>query len=214
MLSRSDIAARFESLGGGNMINRPWGFGCEFGFFQRSAAHQSVGLLKWASINPDDLIRGLTAGFEGIEDPVNLTTIEAGDEWGVIQAVYKIKLDHTGWKRASTSADAARTKIAKTLGRMRDKLLEDLAMGEKVFIYRTYDQPMSDATKATLASCVASYGRSVVCCVSIGDPPFTAVRRSNSLIEATIDRFAPVNNSLVFNNDGWEAVCRAILEVA
>ena len=31
----SELVLKFESLGGGGALGDNWGFGCEFGFFQR-----------------------------------------------------------------------------------------------------------------------------------------------------------------------------------
>ena len=49
----SEIAMRFESLGGGGLNENGWAFGCEFGYFQRHAGVEPLGLLRWASIAPE-----------------------------------------------------------------------------------------------------------------------------------------------------------------
>ena len=47
----------------------------------------------------------------------------------------------------------------------------------------------------------------------LGRLPFTAVRKTPNLIVGYIDHFAPVEGRLDYNPIGWEAVCRAALDV-
>ncbi len=68
------LAMGFESLGG-----RGPGGGCEFGLFQRACGAEPLGLLRWASVGPDQLIACLDSRFDGIGS-LETTEIFVGEE--------------------------------------------------------------------------------------------------------------------------------------
>src|SRR5271157_2790486 len=99
-LTNSELAALFESLGGGSLNANGWAFGCEFGFWQRSLGVEPLGLLRWASIAPNDLLRGLDSGFAGVDDIADIEAREhTGSDWGITQRKYGMYLDHSGMNR-------------------------------------------------------------------------------------------------------------------
>jgi hypothetical protein len=211
------VASQFESLGGGSLQANGWAFGCEFGFFQRHAGIEPMGLLRWASIASEDLIEGLRNRFEGVGD-VSLLELRAhtGQDWGATQTRYRIYLDHSNIDRKSSSEEEAKRKICTGLAFLRNKLLEDLENGDKIFVYRTYDHVLSNSQLDRLANAVNSYGPNLLLyvtqCGSETPPPFTAEMRRPGLLVGYIDHFAPGNGELVYNNSGWEAVCRAAID--
>jgi hypothetical protein len=216
-MSVSDVAMRFESLGGGGLTANGWAFGCEFGYWQRSLRLEPLGLLRWASIRPENLKRGLEAGFLGVDDPKALELREhTAADWGAVQTTYGMHLDHTNMDRAEVTQKDAIERVTKGLGFLRHKLLSDLKEGEKLFVYRTFDHTLDDEMQMALANAVRSHGESTLLYVQIeteDHPAFTAVRKSSNLIVGYIDHFAPRNGRLDYNPEGWEAVCRAALDV-
>jgi len=217
MLSTCDVAMRFESLGGGGLNENGWAFGCEFGYWQRSLRLEPLGLLRWASIGPQNLRRGLETGFLGVEDPKALRLREhTGRDWGATQMTFGMQLDHTNMDRAEVSQENATERVAKGLGFLRLKLLADLAEGEKLFVYRTFDHTLDDEMQVALANAVHRYGKSTLLYVQVetqDHPAFSAVRKDPNLIVGYIDHFAPREGRLDYNAVGWEAVCRAALNV-
>lgn len=215
--SAKTIAEQFESLGGGSLNLNGWGFGCEFGYWQRSLHLEPLGLLRWASISPDNLLRGLEAGFAEVEDEAALELRAlTGSDWGYTQTTYGLYMDHSGMEQDKVPAAQAKATLAKSMGFLRDKLLQDLALGEKLFVYRTYDHIVDDGMQCALADAIGRLGKGVLCYVQHaveGRLPFTAVRKTPNLIVGYIDHFAPVEGRLDYNPIGWEAVCRAALDV-
>jgi hypothetical protein len=213
--SPAEVAARFESLGGGSLHPGGWAFGCEFGYWQRSQGTEPLGLLRWASIGPEDLLKGLQTGFAGVEDETALLMREhTGPDWGYTQTTYGMFMDHSDMPRSEISVDVARRRIARSMGFLRDKLLADLASGEKLFVYRTHDHTLDDSMQTALADAVSHFGNGVLCYIqhaTADHPAFTAVRKAPNLIVAYIDRFAPQEGQLVYNGPGWRAVCHAAL---
>src|SRR6202035_5517212 len=96
-LSLAAVASRFESLGGGRAVEGGFAAGCEFGFFQRHAGVEPLGLLRWSSIAPTSLAAALESRFDGIDAADNVTVRSAsGKDWGFVQTRYGMIVDHTG----------------------------------------------------------------------------------------------------------------------
>jgi hypothetical protein len=220
-MSAQNVAARFESLGGGGLQPSGWAFGCEFGYWQRSLGLEPLGLLRWASIGPTDLLRGLQTGFAGIEDESALELREhGGTDWGYTQTTYGMYMDHSGIERDNVPPDQVKKNIAKSMRFLRDKLIEDLALADKLFVYRTYDHTLDEGMQVALANALGRYGNGVLFYVQRvvdGHPAFTTVRKTRNLVVGYIDYFAAsaagFDAGLNYNPSGWEAVCRAALHV-
>lgn len=214
-MPRSELASHFESLGGGSLNANGWAFGCEFGFFQRHSGIDPLGLLRWASIASQDLLRGLEAGFEHVGDPAHLQMrTHTGWDWGATQTLYGMYLDHTQMARDSVSEHEALEKVSRSLGFLRDRFLQDLQSGDKVFVYRTYDHVLKHAQVLDLARAVRSYGPATLLYVTHATethPAFTVEDIHPGLMVGYIDRFAPGHGRLDYNDDGWDKVCRAAL---
>jgi hypothetical protein len=174
-------------------------------------------MLRWASISPDSLRRGLSSGFLGVDDCSSIGLRETTNkEWGVTQTTYSIYFDHSGITRNETPEAQATAAIAKRLGFQRRKLLEDLNSGDKLFVYRTYDHTLDADALAAISAAMKDFPRAVLLYVQHtpeGRRPFAAERRTANLIVGFIDRFAPVGGKLHYNPDGWEAVCRSAIKI-
>jgi tetratricopeptide (TPR) repeat protein len=207
------IAAQFESLGGGTAVEGAWGFGCEFGFFQRGANIEPIGLLRWASIAPTSLAAALEARFAGIDTPADLTIrASIGDFWGFAQNRYGIAADHTGLSIASMSAEEAQRRVCRHLGFLSRKLISDLENDEKIFVYRVINHEISEGLLDRLAQAVASYGRNRF--LFVRQTPenkrrFTVEVVRPGFMIGYIDRFASDERGA--NLEGWEIICRAAL---
>jgi hypothetical protein len=216
----SDVALCFESLGGGGKDSATfaWGFGCEFGFFQRHVGVEPLGLLRWAGIAPEDLIRGLDSDFSGIDDPAHLNLVERqGPDWAFLQTSYKIRFDHSGLNRHEVPIAEAKERICLNLRWLRKKFLEDLAEGEKIFVYRTFDYVVSSETVRQMAGSLGRHGPGKLLYVCLADehnPVFSVKQILPNLLIGYIDAFAPQNHKIIYNTNGWNAVCREALKVA
>jgi hypothetical protein len=225
LMDPAQVTAQFESLGGGALRNDGWEFGwalgCEFGFIQKFAGINPLGLLRWASIDAEALITGLERDFHRADHPQELLLRDVLNDdwgnvvWGVRQLTYRIRLDHTG-EKVGTDRELARRNICQRLAFLRRKLLGDLAAGEKIFVYRTFDGRLPDRTLERLATAVNRHGPNTLLYVtraSGSDQAFTVARVSPGLMIGYIDRFAVSPEELrpSHNVEGWGALCRAAL---
>ncbi len=130
-----DLLLHFESLGDN----------CEFGLVQRAAGIEPLGLLRFATIyQPFEdklacLASALNRGFEGLGAPgtisFDLFDTGAPREYFANDAVYSLRY-HTGiYENTADAAELERREIRR-LSFLRRKLLEDLANGEKIWVWK------------------------------------------------------------------------------
>lgn len=188
----------FESLGG----DYP---GCEIGLIQRKFGAEPIGLLRWTTIKPAELIDALRCRFEGVGDPdqTELRAVETGD--------YKTSDRRFGMdmltfvKTSSIDAETMHRKATTRIRFLRDKLLADLSSGEKVFVYRTYEDtlPMDDIV--AIKEAMSAYGRNRLLYVRLSDSkhrPGTVEHFLDGLMIGRVARFSrePVKELFL---DGW-----------
>ena len=217
-LTEADRAARFESLGGGSNRDDLWGYGCEFGYYQRSLGLEPLHFLRWSSIPPAGLLDGLRDGFAGIADPDRITLLQNDDPiWNLLQTQYGIRIDHTGMFKKDHPEEKARRGLVTHMSYLRDKFIEDLEDGEKIFVYRTFDHVMPAEQVFAMASAIKAYGPAQVLYVRLaaeGHASRTVERVSDNLLVGHIDAFAPQDGGLLVNNhEGWARFCDAALKL-
>jgi Flp pilus assembly protein TadD len=146
--------ARFESLGGGGGRG-----GCEFGFLQRKHGLEPLGLLRWATIEPEKLAEALERRFEGIGEP-GAVRLEAqhGYDWRATDLVYGVRMDHTHLDRNSVDEATALRQVSTRLQFLARKLIGDLAEAEKIFVYRMAGAGLAPDMLLRLSRALASYG--------------------------------------------------------
>jgi len=119
-----DLFTAFESLGSN----------CEFGLVQRRYGAEPIGLLRWNSIDTQQLTRGLKNKFAGIADPENLIVDDLADEYILKDLTYKTVI-HTFTYRGDVQADQFLAKQIKRMEYLRQKLVSDLEEAEKIFVF-------------------------------------------------------------------------------
>jgi hypothetical protein len=126
-LSAPELIKKFESLG----------HNCEFGLVQRILQAEPIGLLRFGGIAPKDILRGLEQGFEGIDDPTQitlLTEMNAGTEQYVIRCERYGMQFHSFHATAETPPERMRERMSQHLGLLRRKFVEDMHAGDKIFV--------------------------------------------------------------------------------
>ena len=132
----------FESLGEG----------CEFGSVQRRYAAEPLGLLRWNDVQFDNLLTALMHRLEGMGDPANTEMpVIANGEYTIKDKRWDLWM-HTFLFEGQTDPVALMPKMCRRVVYLRDKLLEDLAAAEKIFVYCTsaIDAAQVAALHATL----------------------------------------------------------------
>ena len=208
------IALEFESLSGGCIDGTRWGFGCEFGLFQRELGAEPIGLLRWSSIGPHELITALDEDFARIDRPDELILWGQG-HWHYTHRSYQLRVDHSDYETATVSEDDARRGLCVMLGFLRDKLLEDLGDGRKIFVFRMLDEVADPALVARLAAAVSRHGPGTLLFLQPGDRD-EVHRLAPNLLLGTATRFASngENRGFEWQWDKWRHLCQQALELA
>lgn len=194
----------FESLGEN----------CEFGLVQRSAGIEPLGLLRFASAPLPVLLTALGQRFAGMADAemISVELSESGREYLIQDRAFGFV--YHAWIEAGTmSAEAVHQREARRAPFLVRKLLEDLASGDKIFVYHAM-QPMPSPAAPRLAAAIAAHGPGTLLWVELADadnPPGSVRRAGQNLLIGRLARFAPADNAEDFDRDGWIALCRLAL---
>jgi len=141
-----ELLRRFESLGDN----------CEFGLVQRLHGLEPLGLLRWATTYPHKLIAMLQAGFDGVGLIENTTVyMNPAGEWSAADKRYFSM--HTFIYDLSLDPQALIKQMARRFLFLKNKLVEDLESGEKIFIYKRHDGPVPDAQLAAMSQQLKRY---------------------------------------------------------
>jgi tetratricopeptide (TPR) repeat protein len=150
----SALVIEFESLGGG-------GHGCEFGIFQRNLGAEPLGLLRWADIYQDALSQALETEFAGIGEPEFTNVFVPGGlghrEYWTTDSRYHMAM------RCFVSADDVpfermTKQVTRRLRYLRNKLIDDLRLGAKIFVYKNMKRNLTDEELSRLHAACRRYG--------------------------------------------------------
>ena len=144
--THAPLMMRFESLGAS----------CEFGLMQRHYGAEPLGLLRWAGINMFNLIQALETQFEGIGEPrYTRLAVTAVGEFVTTDTRYGLGM-HTFMRNSGQDQEKLIGQLRRRMRFLREKLLEDLAEGEKIFVYRHLKSP-PDAELLKLLAALRAY---------------------------------------------------------
>ena len=191
----------FESLGDN----------CEFGLVQRRCGAEPLGLLRFSNIELEPLLRGLAAEFEGLAEPEDLElTISEGErpEYVLHAGRYALTFHTFQFEGEIDAAELLAKQIAR-LRLLRRKLLEDLRLGETIFIYKR-NEALREQDVLPLHAALNRFAANTLLFVTTADaahPPGTVERLMPGLLRGYIDRFAPQENAHDLSLERWLAVC-------
>jgi hypothetical protein len=199
-LARADLITQFESLGEN----------CEFGLVQRQCGAEPLGLLRFTSAPLPKLLHALRTRFRGMGTPDNLLVeLSAnGREYLVHDRVFGFNY-HAWVKQGEMPPDEIHAREVKRVPFLVRKLIEDLTLGEKIFVYHGM-APLTLTDAQALAQAVRAYGPGVTLWVELADaghPPGHVEWVEAGLMKAYIQRFAPGEAAHDFVLEPWVELC-------
>ena len=192
---------------------------CEFGMVQRRYGAEPLGLLRWNYVPLADLMAALGAGFCGVGEPqhTELWFAENGSETFIRDKRWGLPL-HTFMSKAQVDEAAFYPKACRRAAFLRDKLLADLAAGEKIMVFKTADI-LPEAMRA-LHVALQAFGNIRLLCIkpaNVSSPhpalcgkPGEVFEISDGLYVGFIGRVGNANGSWDIAFDDWLAICRGV----
>ena len=212
VLTLREIAQQFESLGG---IYE----GCEFATFQSYLGAEPLGLLRWATGRPQDVIAGLNAEFAGVGEPEQ-TLIEINDkgEYMTSDRLYGMG-SHTFVYVQDVDRESIMRRVKTRLQFLRRKFLEDLKRSDKIFIYKYNVDAISLETIRAMRAALSRHSTATLFIVRRADAehPFPTVEfLSPGVMIGYMDQFSygpdgkPTGQRA---HESWSTITRAAFDL-
>jgi hypothetical protein len=198
------LVTRFESLGQN----------CEFGLVQRRFGAEPLGLLRWTFVRPLALAKMLETRFAGLAEPDQVDLLRsAWGEWYVRDRLYNMNFHtfHTGY--IANEADYLKKQAAR-LRWLRDKLVDDLDEGSKIFIYKPRVSTRERHIGA-IYNGLRRFERARLLCIGLADETAApGTIRENA--RGHLNGYLSVHNPLEHGKwdipfEEWLSLCRATL---
>ena len=186
------------------------GDNCEFGTVQRLCGTEPLDLLRWMTTPPGSLVNALSNRFEGFGDAGNVDIHIDTNEYIIVDTKYHIS-GHTFINvNQMTESDLLKQQTTR-LQFLKNKLLDELAQGERIFLYKTNRRDDWESCEA-IARSIASYGPGTLLCVleaESQDLIGTSQHKRDNMLVGWLDAFAPYENiHSGISLDVWIEVCR------
>lgn len=213
-----DVMMRFESLGGTSL-------GCEFGGIQRAFGAEPLGLLRWTEMSPDQVISALNARFEGVGQPehteLSLQTHDGRTEYWTRDKRFGMA-SHTFVAESAMPWDKMFRQSCRRLAYLRNKLIDDLSGGQKIFVYKITWRSLTDDELDQMYGAIQTYGRSALLYVDYANsshPTGSVEEIRPGLFVGYIERFGiSREGTLLSDNRGmaeiikdWATICAKVL---
>jgi hypothetical protein len=201
-LSLPELAASFESIGDN----------CEFGLVQRKCDTEPLGLLRFSGSYSNDIVRGIEHDFEGIGEPADIDPrLEGGNgrrEFMIHEQKYGL-VYHTFVYEGERTVDLMRQQEATRLKFLRRKFVDELAAGEKIFVFKRGSHVPESEILPLFMALNRRQANTLLWVVpeEPGRPSGTVEVLMNGLLKGYIDRFAPNDNAYDFSFAEWVKLC-------
>jgi tetratricopeptide (TPR) repeat protein len=183
---------------------------CEFGLVQRHFGAEPLSLLRWSQIAPDALVALLSSRFDGVGSEEHAYVTVIGDEYFAGDRRYFFM--HT-FTRVHEMTEARMLKTATTRMRfLKNKLLEDLDAGDKIFVYKRHGAEISAAEERAIAEAMTlHYPKASLLLVRKADDPKnagTVENRGPRVYAGFLDKIdlGPRHISYAV----WNTICRRV----
>jgi len=206
-LPPDQMIMRFESLGDN----------CEFGLVQRMMGAEPLGLLRFSYIELRQLLRGLHCGFDGLGDPKTTVVGSYGADKEIVisESLYGMTY-HTYQYETQIDLDTVHRQQVTRLNYLKRKLLEDVGLGEKIFVLKR-SPPLRPEEVLPIYAILNELGRSWLLWMLPSDaahPSGSVEVLLPGLLRGYVDRFAPNENAHDLSFAAWTAVCEAAWRTA
>jgi len=198
----NQLMLHFESLGQN----------CEFGLVQRRCQAEPLGLLRFASAPLPKLLAALDAGFIGMgsAESIRVELSVNGREFMVTDTAYDI-VYHAWVDAGQMTPEALHQREVRRVPLLVRKLLEDLAAGAKIFVFKGMGA-VADEVVFPLAASLRRYGPNVLLFVTLAGAEHSAGTvevKAPGFLVGYLDRFAPGQDANDLLLDQWVSVCRS-----
>ena len=203
-----ELMAGFESLGDN----------CEFGLVQQQAGVASAGLLRFngfliaSEFRLEKLVAALQSRFEGLGAPGTITVSPEGApgqrELIVHDSAFGL-LCHSGTQEGQLDPEERIERAAKVLGFLRRRLLEDLATGHKIWVWKSQGKTRREEIQPLLQT-LRQLGPNTLLWVAEADdhhPAGSIEPLEADLIKGYVDHFAPYKGVANIHSASWFEVC-------
>ena len=209
-----ELMMQFENLGDN----------CEFGLVQRSVGIEPLGLLRFAGFHLpieqrlQKLVSALDADFAGLGSLgsiiVELQGVAGRREFIARETVYNLTY-HTFMIEGTIDPETLCEREARRLTFLRRKLVDDLRVGEKIWVWKSKaTTALVDVTP--LLNALRRHGPNVLLWIveanSTHDPG-TVERIEDDLFLGYVERFAPYENATDVSPLTWLQVCQATYNI-
>lgn len=195
------LMLQFESLGDH----------CEFGLVQRHFEAEPLSLLRWSSITPENLANALAERFGGVGEPDNTYVKATGPNGEYFAGDKRWFFMHTFIRTTNETEEQVFRKSCTRLRYLKDRLLENLDEGEKIFIYKRHIHAMEQSQCDDLVRAIEDgYPNAPFCIVLLADSQHHAgmvEKVGNNVYYGYLDRS---NNNLSAEHvsyDCWLKIC-------
>jgi Flp pilus assembly protein TadD len=210
----SDIMMACESLGGTAL-------GCEFGGVQRAFGAEPLSLLRWTEMDPDQIIAALEARFDGVGTPeqteVDLSDSDGHNEYWTRDKRFGMA-SHTFVHESAVSHEKMFRQSTRRLAYLKNKLIDDLIAGDKIFVYKISQRMLSDKELDAMYRAMQAYGRNALLYVtysSFEHPNGSVEEREAGLFIGYTDRFVVSRDGKLLQDDDavaeviktWAQIC-------
>ena len=202
------LLLRFESLGDN----------CEFGLLQQRYEAEPLGLMRWTGANAEATARLFESRLEGFgeDDNIEIDRYSHG-EYCVRDRLHGLGPFHTFVSGALADPAKFKADHARRMRWLRDKLLGDIADGEKIFIYKS-SVPMDEAELQRLHRAFRALGPAPLLVVREAEPehpPGSVEQRGDGLLTGylayTSPRAAPGIEPWDMDSANWISICQEAL---
>ena len=203
-----DLMQGFESLGDN----------CEFGLVQQQAGVTSTGLLRFngffapPEFRLEKLVAALQRKFDGLGAPGTISVLPEGEpgqrELIVRETAYGM-LYHSGVREGQIDPETQIERAAKILGYLRERLLENLATGQKIWVWKSQCKTPREDIQPLLET-LRQMGPNILLWVAEADDDHAAGSvepLEADLIRGYVDHFAPYGSVANIHSTSWFEVC-------